>query len=106
MNADFASGYGVEPQEVADSVALCVATGVAGLSVEDATGNDASPLYDLPLAVERIRAARQAIDRAGGDVLLTARAECYHVGHPNPFPETVRRLRAYAEAGADVLFGG
>ena len=106
VNADFASGYGVEPQEVGDSVALCVATGVAGLSVEDATGNDASPLYDLPLAVERIRAARQAIDRAGGDVLLTARAECYHVGHPNPFPETVRRLRAYAEAGADVLFGG
>jgi 2-methylisocitrate lyase-like PEP mutase family enzyme len=89
---------------VADSVARCVATGVAGLSVEDATGDAAAPLYDLPLAVERIRAARQAIDQAGGGVLLTARAECYHVGHPDPLAESVRRLQAYAEAGADVLF--
>lgn len=104
VNADFASGYGVEPEDVEDSVARCVATGVAGLSVEDATGERSSPLYELPLAVERIRAARQAIDRSGGDVLLTARAECYHVGHPDPFRESVRRLQAYAEAGADVLF--
>ena len=104
VNADFQSGYGVQPQEVADSVARCVATGVAGLSIEDSTGELSSPLFELPLAVERIRAARQAIDRSGSDVLLTARAECYHVGHPDAFRESLRRLRAYAEAGADVLF--
>jgi 2-methylisocitrate lyase-like PEP mutase family enzyme len=104
VNADFASGYGVEPEDVEDSVARCVATGVAGLSVEDATGDRSSPLYELPLAVERVRAARRAIDRSGSGVLLTARAECYHVGHPDAFRESVRRLQAYAEAGADVLF--
>jgi 2-methylisocitrate lyase-like PEP mutase family enzyme len=104
VNADFASGYGVEPHEVAESVTLCVATGVAGLSVEDATGDRSAPLYELPLAVERIQAARQAIDQAGGGVLLTARAECYLVGHPDAFRESVRRLEAYAQAGADVLF--
>src|SRR5262249_11582619 len=92
------------PDDVADSVARCVATGVAGLSVEDSTGEGSSPLYELPLAVERIQAARQAVDRAGGDALLTARAECYLVGHPEAFRESVRRLQAYAEAGADVLF--
>lgn len=104
VNADFQSGYGVQPQEVADSVARCVATGVAGLSVEDSTGEPSSPLYELPLAVERIEAAREAIDRSGTGVLLTARAECYHTGHPDAFRESVRRLQAYAEAGADVLF--
>ena len=104
VSADFASGYGVEPQEVAESVTRCVATGVAGLSVEDATGDSSAPLYDLPLAVERVRAARRAIDDTGGGVLLTARAECYHVGHPDAFHESVRRLQAYADAGADVLF--
>jgi 2-methylisocitrate lyase-like PEP mutase family enzyme len=98
------SGYGLEPQDVAESVARCVAAGVAGLSIEDATGDPASPLYDLPTAIERVRAARQAIDRSGCDVLLTARAECYHVGHPDPLRESVRRLEAYAAAGADVLF--
>jgi 2-methylisocitrate lyase-like PEP mutase family enzyme len=104
VSADFASGYGIQPHEVAESVTRCVATGVAGLSVEDATGDPSAPLYDLPLAVERIRAARRAIDQSGGGVLLTARAECYHVGHPDAFLETVRRLQAYAQAGADVLF--
>jgi 2-methylisocitrate lyase-like PEP mutase family enzyme len=104
VNADFASGYGIDPQGVEESVALCVATGIAGLSVEDATGDPSVPLYDLPLAVERIRAARRAIDRSGNDVLLTARAECYLVGHPDPLRESVGRLQAYAEAGADVLF--
>src|SRR6185436_14728788 len=104
VSADFMSGYGVEPEDVAESVAQCVATGVAGLSIEDATGDPTSPLYELPIAVERVRAARQAIDRSGDDVLLTARAECYHVGHPDPFSESVRRLQAYAAAGADVLF--
>jgi 2-methylisocitrate lyase-like PEP mutase family enzyme len=104
VSADFMSGYGLEPEDVAESVAQCVATGVAGLSIEDATGNSSSPLYDLPTAVERVRAARQAIDHSGNDVLLTARAECYHVGHPDPLRESVRRLQAYAAAGADVLF--
>ena len=104
VSADFMSGYGLEPEDVAESVARCVATGVAGLSIEDATGDPISPLYDLPIAIERVRAAREAIDRSGDDVLLTARAECYHVGHPDPFPESVRRLQAYAAAGADVLF--
>ena len=104
VNADFASGYGRSPSDVAESVGLCVATGVAGLSIEDATGDPASPLYELPLALERVVAAREAIDRAGGGVLLTARAECYHVGHPDAFRESVRRLQAYAQAGADVLF--
>lgn len=104
VNADFASGYGTDPRGVADSVTRCVATGVAGLSVEDATGDPSAPLYELPLAVERVRAARQAIDQSGGGVLLTARAECYLVGHPDAFRESVRRLQAYAQAGADVLF--
>lgn len=104
VSADFMSGYGLEPEDVAESVARCVATGVAGLSIEDSTGDPASPLYELPLAVERVRAARQAIDRSGEDVLLTARAECYLVGHPDPFRESVRRLETYAAAGADVLF--
>ena len=104
VSADFASGYGIQPQEVADSVTRCVATGVAGLSVEDATGDRSAPLYDLPLAVERIQAARHAIDRAGGGVLLTARAECYHVGRADALRESIRRLQAYGDAGADVLF--
>jgi 2-methylisocitrate lyase-like PEP mutase family enzyme len=104
VSADFMSGYGREPEDVAESVSRCVATGVAGLSIEDSTGDSSAPLYDLPTAVERLRAARQAIDRSGEDVLLTARAECYHVPHPNPFPDTLRRLQAYAAAGADVLF--
>ena len=104
VSADFMSGYGLDPEDVAESVSRCVATGVAGLSIEDSTGDPASPLYELPLAVERVRAARQAIDRSGEDVLLTARAECYFVGHPDPFRESVRRLETYAAAGADVLF--
>jgi 2-methylisocitrate lyase-like PEP mutase family enzyme len=104
VSADFMSGYGRAPEEVAESVARCIATGVAGLSIEDTTGDSMSPLYDLPVALERVRAARQAIDESGHDVLLTARAECYHVGHPDPLYESVRRLQAYAAAGADVLF--
>ena len=104
VSADFMSGYGEQPEDVAESVTRCVATGVAGLSIEDATGDPSSPLYDLPIAAERVRAARQAIDRSGEDVLLTARAECYHVGHPDAFRESVRRLQAFVAAGADVLF--
>ncbi|MCU1319720.1 MAG: hypothetical protein JWP98_1238 [Edaphobacter sp.] len=104
INADFESGYAHDPEGVAHNVSLCVNTGVAGLSIEDATGNPHSPLYDLPLAVERIKAARAAIVASRADVLLTARAECYLVGHPNPLAESIRRLQAYAEAGADVLY--
>jgi 2-methylisocitrate lyase-like PEP mutase family enzyme len=104
VSADFMSGYGRAPEDVADSVARCIVTGVAGLSIEDSTGDSQSPLYDLPNAIERVRAARQAIDKSGHDVLLTARAECYHVGHADPLHESVRRLQAYAVAGADVLF--
>src|SRR5262249_26311047 len=103
-NADFSSGYGKSPSDVAESVTRCVSTGVAGLSIEDATGEPAAPLFELPVAVERVRAARDAIDRSGGEVLLTARAGCYHVGHPDALRESIRRLEAYAEAGADVLF--
>jgi 2-methylisocitrate lyase-like PEP mutase family enzyme len=72
VNADFASGYGASPQDVADNVTRCIAAGVAGLSIEDATGDPSSPLYELPLAVERVRAAREAIDQSRADVLLTA----------------------------------
>jgi 2-methylisocitrate lyase-like PEP mutase family enzyme len=104
INADFESGYAHDPEGVAHNVRLCINTGVAGLSIEDATGNPESPLYDLPLAVERIKAARAAIDASGTGVLLTARAECYLVGHPDPLAESLRRLQAYAEAGADVLY--
>jgi len=104
VNADFSSAYATEPSAVAENVGRCVETGVAGLSVEDATGEPATPLYELSLAIERVRAAREAIDRSGSGVLLTARAECYHVGHPDAFRESIRRLQAYALAGADVLF--
>jgi 2-methylisocitrate lyase-like PEP mutase family enzyme len=102
VNADFESGYAHSATEVAENVRLCIATGVAGLSIEDATGDAKQPLYDLPLAVERLRAAREAIGHSG--VLLTARAECFLVDCPDPLRESIRRLTAYAEAGADVLY--
>jgi 2-methylisocitrate lyase-like PEP mutase family enzyme len=104
INADFESGYAHQPEAIAENVRLCIAAGVAGLSIEDATGNPEQPLYDLPLAIERIRAARAAIDASGTGVLLTARAECYLVGHSDPLRESIRRLEAYAQAGADVLY--
>jgi 2-methylisocitrate lyase-like PEP mutase family enzyme len=104
VNADFESGYAHEPDAVAQNVRLCAATGVAGLSIEDATGNPQKPLYELSLAVERIKAARAAIDASGEEVLLTARAECFLVGHSEPLRESIRRLQAYADAGADVLY--
>jgi 2-methylisocitrate lyase-like PEP mutase family enzyme len=102
VNADFQSGYAPDAEGVAENVRLCAATGVAGLSIEDSTGDPAHPLYDLPVALERLRAARTALEGTG--VLLTARAECFLTGHPNPLPEAIRRLQAYAEAGADVLY--
>jgi len=104
LNADFQAGYGERPEDVAESVRLCVATGVAGLSIEDRSGERGKPLYELPLALERLMAARAAIDASGADVLLTGRAECFLVDHPDPLQEAVKRLTAYAEAGADVLY--
>jgi 2-methylisocitrate lyase-like PEP mutase family enzyme len=104
INADFESGYAHKPEEVGQNVRLCVATGVAGLSIEDATGDSNRPLYDLALAIERIRAARTAIDQTGTGVLLTARAESFLVNHPDPLNDVLRRLTAYADAGADVLY--
>jgi len=102
VNADFESGYAQDPAGVARNVARCVETGVAGLSIEDSTGDRAKPLYDLPVAVERLKAARAAIGDSG--VLLVGRAECFLVGHPDPLQEAILRLQAYAEAGADVLY--
>ncbi|MEP9354306.1 isocitrate lyase/phosphoenolpyruvate mutase family protein [Xanthobacter sp. KR7-65] len=103
MNADFEAGYAPDPAGVAQSVTLCVGTGVAGLSIEDATGDAAHPLYDLDDAAARVRAARTAIDATGADVILTARAECFLVGRPD-VAEVITRLKAYAAAGADCLY--
>jgi 2-methylisocitrate lyase-like PEP mutase family enzyme len=103
INADFESGFGADAAGVAESVRLALQTGIAGLSIEDSTGDAARPLFALPEAVERLRAARQAIDRAGGDALLVGRAECFLVGRPD-LEETIARLKAYASAGADCLY--
>jgi len=104
VNADFESGYAAAPEEVSDNVRRCVETGVAGLSIEDRSPEPDEPLFELGLATERIRAARSAIDATGTGVMLTGRAECYLVGHPDPLRESIRRLQAYSEAGADVLY--
>jgi 2-methylisocitrate lyase-like PEP mutase family enzyme len=104
VNADFESGYAADPEGVAANVRRCVEAGVSGLSIEDSTGVREAPLYEIAVAVERVRAARAAIDAAGCDVLLTAPAECYLTGHPQPLKESIRRLQAYAENGADVLY--
>lgn len=104
VNADFENGYADTPDGVAANVKLCIATGVAGLSIEDATGREDDPLYPFELAVERIRAARKAVDETGSGALLTARAECFLIGHPDALNESARRIAAYAEAGADVLY--
>ena len=103
VNADFEDGFAHDAAGVAESVRLAVDIGVAGLSIEDATGDPAKPLYDLGAGVERIRAARRAIDKAGGDALLVGRAECFLVGRPD-LDETIARLRAYSHAGADCLY--
>jgi len=103
INADFESGYAKDAAGVAESVRLALETGVAGLSIEDSTGNDDKPLYELDIAVERMRAARNAIDKAGGDAPLVGRAECFLVGRPD-LDETIARLKAYAQAGADCLY--
>ncbi len=103
VNADFGNGFADDPREVADNVGRCIATGIAGLSIEDATGRPDRPLYDIELAAARVRAARTAIDEAGGDVLLTGRAEGLLNGEPD-LDVAIRRLRAYADAGAECLF--
>jgi 2-methylisocitrate lyase-like PEP mutase family enzyme len=104
VNADFLNGFAAEPERVAANVKLCVETGVAGLSIEDSTGDDAAPLYDEPLALERVSAARQAIDDSKTLVVLTARCEAWLVGHPDALNIARKRLVAFAEAGADCLY--
>ena len=103
VNADFESGFGADPAAVAESVRLAVATGIAGLSIEDATGDASDPLHPIDIAVARLRAARAAIDATGGETLLVGRAENFIVGRPD-LDDTLARLRAYAEAGADCLY--
>jgi 2-methylisocitrate lyase-like PEP mutase family enzyme len=103
VNADFEGGYADEPEGVAESVALAAATGIAGLSIEDSTRDADEPLYPFELAVERVRAARRAIDESGTGIVLTGRSEGFVVGRPD-LEETIRRLQAYAEAGADCLY--
>lgn len=103
VNADFENGYAVEPDQVAEHVRLAAETGIAGLSIEDASGDASQPLLDFDLAVARIAAARSAIDASGTGILLTGRSEGFVVGRPD-LEETIRRLRAYADAGADCLY--
>jgi 2-methylisocitrate lyase-like PEP mutase family enzyme len=103
LNADFENGFADDPDAVAANVTRCVATGVAGLSIEDSTNNPAIPLYNFDLALVRVKAARAAIDKAGGDVVFTARTEGFIRNRPD-LEETIRRLKAFAGAGADCLY--
>lgn len=103
VNADFENGYADEPKKVAENVRLCVATGVAGLSIEDSTRDQEKPLYELEHAVARVEAARAAIDETGCETILVARTECFLVGRTD-IDEVARRLRAFAKAGADCLY--
>ncbi len=103
VNADFEGGFAVRPEDVAANVTRAIGTGVAGLSIEDSTTDASNPLFDFDLSVERVRAARQAIDRSGVRVLLTGRSEGFIVGRPD-LKETIRRLEAYAGAGAECLY--
>jgi 2-methylisocitrate lyase-like PEP mutase family enzyme len=103
VNADFENGFGEDPSGVAESVKLAVATGIAGLSIEDSTGDPDAPLFPLEVAAERLKAARHAIDECGGDTMLIGRAENFFVGAPD-LEDTIARLKAYAVAGADCLY--
>lgn len=103
VNADFENGYAADSRGVAESVRLATETGVAGVSIEDSTGTAADPLFPIDIAVERMRAARQAIDAAGADVLLIGRAENFFVGRPD-LDDAIARLKAYSNAGADCLY--
>lgn len=104
VNADFEDGHARDLDSLKRNVRRCIDTGVAGLSIEDSTGDASQPLYPFDEAVARLRAAREAIDASGEDVLLVGRAECFLVGHLDPLDEAIRRLRAYAAAGADCLY--
>lgn len=104
VNCDFEDGHGADLDALAANVKTCVATGVAGISIEDSTGDRARPLYDFGEALERVKAARRAIDETGADVMLIARAECFLTGHADALNEATRRLVAFAEAGADCLY--
>ncbi len=103
VSADFEGGYAVDPAEVATNVAMAADTGIAGLSIEDSSGDEANPLFEFDLAVRRVAAARRAIDASGTGILLTGRSEGFVCGRPD-IDETIRRLRAYSEAGADCLY--
>jgi 2-methylisocitrate lyase-like PEP mutase family enzyme len=104
VNGDLQAGYGRTLDEVAATYARAVALGAAGAGIEDATGDGSGALYDVEEAAERVRAAREGADRAGEPFTLTARAECFLVGHPDPLRESIRRLQRYREAGADCLY--
>ena len=104
VNADFEHGYARDHEGLARNVHACIQTGVAGLSIEDSTGDAGAPLFDVVEAATRIATARKAINASGQDVLLVGRAECFLVGHPDPLAESIRRLKAYAAAGADCLY--
>ena len=104
VNADFEGGFAHDPDGVVRNVTRCLETGVAALSIEDSTGDKAKPLYGLAEAVERMRAARRAFDAHGKGALLVGRAECFLTGHAEPLKEAISRLKAYANAGADVLY--
>jgi 2-methylisocitrate lyase-like PEP mutase family enzyme len=104
VNADFEHGYAEDVAGLGETVRRCADTGVAGLSIEDSTGDASSPLFELDEAVRRIEAARAAIDATGTGVVLTARAECFLWGHPTPLEESITRLRAYVAAGADCVY--
>ena len=103
VNADFEGGFAIDAEGVAENVRMAIATGVAGISIEDSTGDASHPLRDIGDAVARMRAARAAIDASGGDTLLIGRAENFFVGRPD-LDDTITRLKAYAEAGADCLY--
>ncbi len=103
INADFESGFATDVSMLTESVRAAVRTGIAGLSIEDSTGHEASPLMDFASACERMKAARRAIDLEGGDTLLVGRSEGFIVGRPD-LEETIRRLQAYSQAGADCLY--
>ena len=104
VNADFESGFARDAAGVARNVTRCLETGVAGLSIEDSTGDKAKPLYEVAEAVERLKAARGAFDASKTGALLIGRAECFLTGHADPLSEAVKRLQAYSTAGADVFY--
>lgn len=104
VSMDAENGYGHSSESVFKNMEKIALTGVVGASIEDYTGDSNNPLYDIELAAERIQSAKAAVSSLGYPFTLTARAECYLTGHPDPFNESVRRVNRYREAGADCLF--